>query len=219
MELGRYPESPNDEKTMRYGSQSNQQAMIEACESGNFSGLQQLLQACDVKERSAPVAPKYGEPEPPPSAPPPTWKLITAAVRHARPSILALLLKTYPTVDLHRQSILDAALANPHLETFKLLHAHSPSIVNYEFESLNTSLLMESCRGGNPLLPNYLLDNGADPNEGGFPGAGPLFYAVQFDQPIEVVKKMVDRGAVVTKAVWKEANRKQGILVSDFLLK
>lgn len=203
---------------MQSGSQSIQQAMVEACESGQVPRLQQLLQAYDIEEHSAPITPKYGEPEPPPSAPPPTWKLITAAVRNARSSILALLLKTYPTVNLHHESILDAALANPDLETFKLLHAHSPSIVNYGFDSLNTSLLMESCRGGNPLLPNYLLDNGADPNEGGFPGAGPLFYAVQFDQPVEFVRKMVDRGAVVTKVVLKEANRKQGTPASAFLL-
>ena len=218
MESAKLPESPEDEKTLRSEPQRNQQAIIEACETGNVVELQQLLQTCDTKERSAPIAPKCGEPKPPFSTLLPVWELITVAVRHARSSILALLLKTNPTIDLHRQSILDAALANPDLETFKLLHAHSPSIVNYEFDSLNTSLLMESCRGGNPLLPNYLLDNGADPNEGGFPGAGPLFYAVQFDQPMEVVKKMIDRGAVMTQAVLKEANRKQGSPASDFLL-
>jgi len=192
--------------------------MIQACESGEVHRVQQLLLTCDVKEGSAPVAPRYGEPDPPLPAPPPTWRLIVAAVRHARSSTLALILKTYPTANLHRQDILDAAVANPNLETFKLLHAYSPSIVNFEFDSRNTSVLMESCRGGNPLLPNYLLDNGADPNEGGFPGAGPLFYAVQFSQPLEVVKKMVDCGAMITKAVLSEAQRKVGTPPSDFLL-
>ena len=193
--------------------------MIEACESGNAPRLQQLLQACDVRDGDAPVDPKYNEPDPPQSAPPATWKLITAAVGHGQSPIVALILKTYPTVTLNRQSILEAALAKPHLETFKLLHAHSPSIVDYGFDSLNTSLLMEACRSGDTLLPNYLLDNGADPNEGGFPGAGPLFYAVKFEQPLEIIVKMVDRGASVTNVVLKEAIRKQRTAILEFLLK
>ncbi len=219
MESGRKSQDLNDEKTVRSGSQHNQKAMIEACESGDVPGLQQLLQTCHVRDGDAPVDPKYGEPDPPQSAPPPTWKLITAAVGHGQSPIVALLLKTYPTVDLNRQSILEAALAKPHLETFKLLHAHSPSIIDYGFDSQNTSLLMETCRGGHPLLPNYLLDNGADPNEGGFPGAGPLFYAVKFEQPLSIIVKMVDRGALVTNAVLTEAIRKQRTTILEFLLK
>ena len=192
--------------------------MIEACESGDVPGLQKLLQACHVKDGDASVDPKYGEPDPPQSAPPPTWQLITAAVHHGQSPIVALIFKTYPTVDLNRQSILEAAIAKPHLGTFKLLHAQSSSIVDYEFDSLNTSLLMEACRGGNPLLPSYLLDNGADPNEGGFPSAGPLCYAVRFEQPLSIIVKKVNRGALVTNAVLTEAIRKQQAPILEFLL-
>ena len=209
----------NDEETVGSGSQHNQKAMFEACESGDVPGLQQLLRACHVRDGDAPVDPKYGEPDPPQSAPPPTWKLLTAAIGHGQFPIVTLLLKTYPTVDLNRQSILEATLAKPHLETFKLLHAHSPSIIDFEFDSQNTSLLMETCRGGHPMLPNYLLDNGADPNEGGFPGVGPLFYAVKFEQPLKIIVKMVDRGALVTNAVLTEAIRKQRTTIIEFLLK
>ena len=219
MESVRCLQNLDGEENLQPKSSDIQQAMIEACESGNVPDLQQLLQACGIRDGSPPVDPKYGEPDPLPSAPPPTWKLITAAVGHGQCSIVALILKTYPTVDLNRQSILEAALSKPHLETFKLLHAHSPSIVNYEFDALNTSLLMEACRGGNPLLPNYLLDNGADPNEGGFPGAGPLFYAVKFEQPLEIIVKMVDRGATVTNAVVNEVIQKQRTATLEFLLK
>ena len=219
MESRRPFQNLNDDKKVQFGSQDIQKDMIEACESGDVPRLQQLLQACDVRDGDAPVDQKYGEPDPPESAPPPTWKLVTAAVSHGHFPIVALILKTYPAVDLNRQSVLEAALVKPHLETFKLLHAHSSHIVNYEFDSLNTSLLMETCRSGHPLLPNYLLDNGADPNEGGFPGAGPLFYAVKFEQPLAVIVKMVDRGAVVTNAVLIEAVRKQRTTILEFLLK
>lgn len=78
---------------------------------------------------------------------------------------------------------------------------------------------MEACRNGDILLLNYLLDNGADLNEGGFPGAGSLFYAVKFEQLLEIIVKMVDRGASVTNAVLKEAIRKQRTAILEFLLK
>lgn len=219
MESGRSFQNSDDEEIVPSGSQNIQTAMIEACKSGDVSGLQQLLEACDVRDGDTPVDPKYGEPDPAQSDPPPTWKLVTAAVGHRQSAIVALILKTYPTVDLNRQCVLEAALAKPHQETFKLLHAHCPSLVNYEFDSLNTSLLMEACRSGHPLLPNYLLDNGANPNEGGFPGAGPLFYAVKFEQPLGVIVKMVDRGALVTNAVLYEAIRKQRTTILALLLK
>ena len=192
--------------------------MIEACESGDVPRLPKLLQSCNVKEGYSPVEPKYGEPDPPPSDPPATWKMVSSAVLHGHSSILALILKTYPAVKLDRQIILEAALSNPQLETFKLLHAHSPTIVDYEFDSLNTSLLMEACRNGDPLLPAYLLDKGADANEGGFPGRGPLFYAVTFEQPLDVIVKMLDRGAIVTNAVVNSAIEKQRYDLIELLL-
>ena len=202
MESRKFLHDPTDGET-------TQTAMMEACESGDVAKLQRLLQSCNVEEGDPPVEPKYGEPDPPQSAPPATWKMITSAVLHGQSSILALILKTYPAVKLNGQSILEAALSNPQLETFKLLHAHSPTILNYEFDALNTSLLMEACRNGDPLLPTYLLDNGADTNEGGFPGMGPLFYAVTFEQPLDVIVKMLDCGAVVTNAVVNAAIGKQ----------
>lgn len=77
---------------------------------------------------------------------------------------------------------------------------------------------MEACRNGDPLLPTYLLDNGADANEGGFPGRGPLFYAVAFEQPLHVIVKMLERGAAVTNAVVSAAVGKQRYNVIELLL-
>ena len=50
---------------------------------------------------------------------------------------------------------------------------------------------MEACRGGDPLIPNYLLDNEADPKEGGLGPTGPLFAAVELGQPLELIAKMI----------------------------
>ena len=194
----------------------NQKAIMDACISGDVSKLQRLLDGCDVKKGEAAVDPTYGEPDPT-SGPPPTSKMITAAVAHRQSSIVALLLATYPNVNIKQEKILEAAFANADLQTFKLLHSHSPSLVNFEFQR-HTTALMEACRGSNPLLPDYLLDNGVDPNEGGFPGGGPLFYAVILRQPLEIVTKMVQHGAIVTAAVVHEAIRRRDPDVLRFLL-
>lgn len=130
MESRKFPHDPTDGKTLQCRSPNFQTAMMDACESGDVPRLQQLLQFCNVKEGDPPVEPKYGEPDPPQSAPPATWKMITSAVLHGQSSILALILKTYPAVKLNGQRILEAALSNPQLETFKLLHAHFPTILD-----------------------------------------------------------------------------------------
>lgn len=77
---------------------------------------------------------------------------------------------------------------------------------------------MEACRNGDLLLPTYLLGNGADANEGGFPRRGPLFYAVVFEQPLDVMVKMLERGAIVTNAVVNAAIGKQKYKVIELLL-
>lgn len=153
MESRRFPHNPTGGGTPQCRSPNFQTAMIEACESGIVLRFQPLLHLCNVKEGDSPIAPKYHEPDPPRSAPPATWEMIISAVIHEQSSILGLTLITYPAIKLDRHIALKAPLSNPQLETFKLLHAHSPTISDYAFDALNTSLLMEACTNGDPLLP------------------------------------------------------------------
>lgn len=54
------------------------------------------------------------------------------------------------------------ALANPDLETFKLLHAHCPDIIHYEYNYID--ILTISIREPDTVLTHYLLNHEADPN-------------------------------------------------------
>ena len=65
----------------------------------------------------------------------------------------------------------------------------------------------------------YLLEQGADPNEGGLGGhMGPLWAAVVEGQPVRVVEEMVRRGAVVRPLVVVEAAKRERGDVVGFLL-
>ena len=195
----------------------NQNAMLDACEAGDVQKLQRLFKAAGVRQGDSAFEPFFGEPVPP-SGPPPTATMLTAAVAHRHPAIIAFLLTTYRSVHLDRSSILEAVLANPDQSTLEVLHAHTPSIVNFQFQDTHTTLLMEACRTDDPFLPLCLLRLGADPGECDFSGVGPISYALKFSQPFEVIKMMVDRGAIITHNALEEAIHRQSAELLMFLL-
>ena len=195
----------------------NQNAMLDACEAGDVPKLQRLFKNAGVRNGDAAFEPFFGEPVPA-NGPPPTATMISAAVAHQHPAIVSCLLATYRNVHLDRDSILDAVLAHPHLPTLEVLHNHTPSIVNYVFLEGHSTLLMEACRGDDPFLPTCLLRLGADPNETDLGGSGPLLYAVKFSQPFELVKMMVECGAIIYGNVLEAAIARQSSELLDFLL-
>ena len=199
-----------------------QQKILAACTAGNLDEFRQLLAAAGAKPGDAPIEPTWSSyPSDfnpvPSSGPPATSTLLAHAVIHARINILAHLLAIYPTAPVN--TVLGSALAHPDLATFKLLHARDPSIVNHEFED-KTTALMTACRDGavNPLLPTFLLEHGADPNESGLGLTGPLVFAVQYGQPLSLIKKMVDKGARVTTASINVALRDRRFDVARYFL-
>ncbi|KAL8792756.1 MAG: hypothetical protein Q9195_004643 [Heterodermia aff. obscurata] len=169
--------------------------MIAACVSGDLEELQQLLSAAGAKAGDAPVELTWESNPIPPSGPAVTSTLMAYAVINARLNILTYLLTIYPTAPV--KSVLGSALAHPDSAVFTFLHARDPSIVNHEVEPRETALMV-ACRDGasNPLLPAFLLEHGADPNGLGTI-AGPLYYAVQYGQPLPLIDKMVAAGARV----------------------
>lgn len=187
----------------------NEAKLIAACASGDVCTLRQLLHLFDEKQTDSAV----------PDDLLPAWTMILTAVEQKQTAIIEILLSTYPQWNMCNPTLLRQAFANPDLKTFELLHSHNPSISNMEFQSSNSTALMESCTGGNPLIPNYLLDHGADVNDGGFPGQGPLYAAVCKRQPVTLVKKMVDLGAIITPAVLQAAIYQQQVSSLEFLLK
>ena len=195
----------------------NQNAMLDACESGDIQKLQQLFRATGVRHGDAAFEPFFGEPVPA-NGPPPTATMITAAVAHKQPAIVSCLLATYRNVHLDRNSILEAVLAHPDFPTLEVLHSHTPSIVNFIFQETKSTLLMEACRKPDPFLPICLLRLGADPNEVDLAGTGPLLYAVRFLQPFDIIKTMIERGAIITHGVIEAAIIRQNAEILIFLL-
>jgi len=187
----------------------NEAELIAACASGDLCRLRQLLHLVDENQTDSAV----------PEDLLPAWMMIFTAVERKHTGILELLLSTYPKWNMYNPIMLRQLFANPDLKTFQLLHSHNPSIINMEFQSSKSTALMESCVGGNPLIPNYLLDHGADVNDGGFPGRGPLHAAVSQMQPVALVKKMVDLGAIITPTVLYAAIQQQQVCSLELLLK
>ena len=120
--------------------------------------------------------------------------------------------------------MLEQAFANPNLEVFQLLHAHSPSITNYVWFMDLHSTLLESLTlgGGDPMIPNFLLDHDADPNStrenmlSRYWNA--LFASIQHGHPFEFVEKLLDHGADITGAVLPEAIKRGDIPIIELVL-
>lgn len=85
-----------------------------------------------------------------------------------------------------------------------------------------STFLTDACRGdgaydrppSNKTLPliHYLLDNGADPRRGSWRDeVGALDPALAFSRPLEILDKMIGKGATVNRIVFVEAVRHQRI--------
>lgn len=173
------------------------QLIMDTCRSGDLGALQQLFIDCNITEGYPPVQPKGDLAK---SPAPVTADLLETAVGHKHPEIVAFLLKTYPQVRVDFDHVLGAAFQNPHLDTFKLLHAHQPDLVLHEFDPWR-SALSEACDGGrtDPTIPDYLLDHGAAASEAtGGPRGAPLGSAILGGQPVQLIQKMVAKGVPVS---------------------
>jgi len=126
--------------------------------------------------------------------------LVYTAVKHKRSSVLAFILLEYPDLEIGDELILQPAFDNPDLEVFKLLHNHSPSIVLCDQFFNHGNALSEACRTSNPVIPNYLLDHGADPNQSALGPWRALHCAITGGQPLGLIEKMVEAGACVTSS-------------------
>ena len=70
---------------------------------------------------------------------------------------------------------------------------------------------MEACRGGDLLVPSFLLDRGADPNIGGLVYIDALVSVVEVSQPSELIKKMFECLVIVRPITVRTAIRCQWV--------
>ena len=180
--------------------------MLEACEKGELMILKQLLYTAGVRKGDKEVGgydrDTHSYPPPPPSGPPRTSVMIYKAVENRKATVLCFLFDTYPEFDIYNSAVLYLSIQNPDFATFRVVLQHCPAIVNYDGgEGGDCALTKAFGASKDPLLPVLLLEHGANPNEGGLGGMGPLWWAIYYDQPFEVVSKMVEVGGIVKPSI------------------
>ncbi|KAK4696014.1 hypothetical protein P7C71_g1824, partial [Lecanoromycetidae sp. Uapishka_2] len=165
--------------------------LIRACSNGDVPTLQRHAQALSKLESKISSTP-------PASQAPLLKEMLLAAIRDRRSEVVSYLLGEYPKIPIRQDSILLAGLETRSIPILTILLKHEPKIINHELEGMAT-LLTTSLSSSDPTIPDFLLDSGADPNSGIVAHMSPLFYAIGARQPLSVIKKMVDKGADVSK--------------------
>ncbi|KAL8687885.1 MAG: hypothetical protein Q9218_006065, partial [Villophora microphyllina] len=80
------------------------------------------------------------------------------------------------------------------------------------------STLIESCRTGNPVIPNFLLEHGVDPDQRGLFRNGCLSDAIEYGQPLDLIKKIIRYGGRIEEFEAVTAARHGRIDVLQYLL-
>lgn len=125
--------------------------------------------------------------------------MLRLAVQHQHPEVMSYLFGTFPTLGVDERAV-SAALEHRSTTIFSLLLTHDPSILNKPVGGHRGPPFCEALKTTtDSTLPSFLLDRGADPNLGGFgPVASSSNLAVAVrNQPLELIKKMLDFGADV----------------------
>jgi ankyrin repeat protein len=124
--------------------------------------------------------------------------MLAAAVRGYQDATIRYLFTIFPDARIQEPE-LRACIDIQDLAIFKQLadHARDKSeVIDREFDDRYTSLSM-ACLGEKPDIALFLLDQGADPNEGSpLRGIGGLLVNAIQEQ---VIRKLVEKGAVVEK--------------------
>lgn len=185
----------------------HQEAMVEACKAGRLAELQKLFNEHDVKRGGDPVryldATREGAPE--------TRKLFASAISRGHQSIVRYLHLMYPKFNFYDATIVLALLERPDLEMLNLIYSYSPQVVRFEFDDHTQSLLSNACRGGPDNAPfiDFLLDHGATAGGYTFHFGEALLPAIQYDQPIEIIKKMAPKTPRLGLPIFAAVKRKR----------
>ncbi|KAL8842395.1 MAG: hypothetical protein Q9170_000523 [Blastenia crenularia] len=178
-----------------------EQEIIDACVAGDIVKVENYLRQFHIQDLGHPYH-NYWHP--------PAHDFMKTAIVHKRASVLECLLKVSPSFDWFSDwycgdSLLEAVIDDPDLEILQVIYSHDPSFIHQNYNHEIDNLLMNSCRGGNPMMSGFLLDKGADPHNGGLGRTGgPLYSALWNGQPLEIIQKMVKNGARID--TWLQCN-------------
>ena len=170
--------------------------LLRVCAAGDLPRLEQLFDFLQIRRGHPEIVGPYILPFPP-SDPPFTWEMFEAAVREQHVPMITYLLNIFPTAKI-RSNILVSGMSHRSIPIFSLLLSHDRSILDLEFET-GATILSSAVWGSDPGLALYLLEEGADPNLGGFGPLSTLCVAVR-GQPLVVIRRLVERGANLHKS-------------------
>ena len=171
-------------------------SVLEACSRGDSVKLQGYFLALGIRPPHPFIS--YAD-SPPPSAPPSTEQMIEAAIKAKQPDALAVLLTTFDVQSMPGP-LLDAALVYADVPTFAIILEHDRDLLNRDLGHGNIALA-RACFNSDPSLPLYLLREGADPNAGGWFALSTLGIALAQNQPVELIKGLVEAGIDPTEEV------------------
>jgi len=186
---------------------SGSSPILEACGAGDIISLERLFRASGISAGYPPISRQYDASTVPttisdsqgPITLPQTYEMLTAAIQGRQGATIKYLFTIFPDARIQEPE-LKACIETKDLVIFKLLADHAMDIsevIDREFDDRSTSLSI-ACLGEKPDIALFLLDNGADPNEGSpLQGiGGPLANAIE-EQPVQLIQKLVEKGAVI----------------------
>lgn len=178
--------------------------ILQVCSDGDLSQLQALFTELDISPGHPPIKPQHYGQESVGGSLPFTSEMLEVATRNRHAPIISHIFTTFPTTSVSH-SVVSAAIEHKDISIFSLLLAQDPTILNRELGDHQGPPLSFAVWGFDPSFANFLLDKGADPNLGGFGPLSNLCLAVS-GQPVELIRKMVERGADVhDEAAMKQA--------------
>lgn len=123
------------------------------------------------------------------------------AVAAKQLKIVNFILQTCPSLSLKQSfDVVDAVLDNPDPAILKALCDHEKNFASFSIDYHIHCFLTAACaRPPAEIVPvlHVLLDNGGDVNDGQGSGGGALYAAIVGNQPLEIIKKVVSKGADV----------------------
>ncbi|MCJ1363880.1 hypothetical protein MMC16_002989 [Acarospora aff. strigata] len=168
---------------------------LQACFDGDLPKLRALFTELDINSGHPPIKPQHYGQQSIGGSLPFTSEMLEVATRNRHAQIISHIFTIFPTTSVSH-SVVSVAVEHKDISIFSILLAHDPAILNREMGDYQGPPLSFAVWGSDPSFANFLLDKGADPNIGGFGPLSNLCLAVR-GQPVELIRKMVERGADV----------------------
>ena len=170
-----------------------EQKILRACSSGDLPTLQRYFSELGIAQGHSLIYYAITHRRKP-SEPPTTYQMVEAAVSAQQPTILSYLLITFPTVKIDA-SIVSMAIEHASVPVFAELLAYDRYVLHLQWNHGMTALA-QACFASKTALALFLIDQGADVNEGVWLRLSTLELAVLAKQrSIELVRALIEHGA------------------------